>query len=235
MGTSWTVFDSEGTQKAARQRAFPQIDERPPAFRRLDDVCAPGSRGRQRGEDIRTRPTVSQAQRSPWLGTFGNRGNGRDREELRKGLTAIGRDLAAHQFSPERALLRLDGHSGNGVVLSDLADFGFVTRGNDSHLLDHPRISARLHLPADQSHQRPESPRVRTLSDCPQIPVGADGRLSRVIVPTTPAGKQKSPIGVTCAGVVSELFFPNRPQQAFAACDVVAWSLPRGAFEPAIG
>ena len=41
-GSSWIVFDIDGTREAARQRALPQSDELPPAFRRLEDVCAPG-------------------------------------------------------------------------------------------------------------------------------------------------------------------------------------------------
>ncbi len=60
-GDTWTVFDIDGTREAARQRALPQSDELPPPFRRLDDVCAPGYRGRKRGETVRTRTTVSQA------------------------------------------------------------------------------------------------------------------------------------------------------------------------------
>src|SRR5712691_12663987 len=154
-GNSWVVFDIDGTREAARQRALPQGEDLPPAFRRLDDVCAPGYRGRKRGEVVRTRTTVSQAHSSQWLGSFGNRGNGRYREELRKGLAAIGRYLATHRLSPERTLLRLDGQYGNGAVLADLAGFAFVTRGKDYRLLDHPRVAARLHLPPDQFQQRP--------------------------------------------------------------------------------
>jgi hypothetical protein len=206
-GDRWMVFDIDGTREAARQRALPQGDDLPPAFRRLDDVCAPGYRGRKRGESVRTRTTISQAHSYQWLGTFGNRGNGRYREELRKGLAAIGRYLATHQLSPERTLVRLDGQYGNGAVLSDVAGFSFVTRGKDYSLLDHPLVQARLHLPPDQVQQRPESQTARSLYDCPQIPVGPDGRLCRVIVATHPAGKKKSPVGVTRKGVVYELFF----------------------------
>src|SRR5258708_9133058 len=90
-GRTWIVFDIDGTREAARQRALPQSDELPPAFRRLDEVCAPGYRGRKRGQVVRTRTTISQAHNYLWLGSFGNRGNGRYREELRKGPTAIGR------------------------------------------------------------------------------------------------------------------------------------------------
>jgi hypothetical protein len=233
-GDTWTVFDIDGTREAARQRALPQTDELPPPSRRLDEVCAPGYRGRKRGETVRTRTTVSQAHSYQWVGTFGNRGNGRYREELRKGLAAIGRYLATHQLSPERTLLRLDGQYGNGAVLADVAGFAFVTRGKDYHLLDHPSVSARLHLPPDQVQQRPESQTGRSLYDCPEIPVGPDGVPCRVVVATHPEGSKKSPIGVTRAGVVYELFFTNLPQQAFTARDVVELYLHRGAFEPVL-
>jgi hypothetical protein len=231
-GDTWMVFDIDGTREAARQRALPQGDDLPPAFRRLDDMCAPGYRGRKRGETVRTRTTVSQAHSYQWLGSFGNRGNGRYREELRKGLAAIGRYLVAHQLPQERTLLRLDGQYGNGAVLSDVAGFAFVTRGKDYSLLDHPLVQARLHLPPDQLQQRPESQMVRGLYDCPAIPVGPEGTPCRVVVATHPAGKKKSPVGVTRAGVVYELFFTNLPQHAFTACDVVELYLHRGAFEP---
>ncbi|GHO63649.1 hypothetical protein KSC_025410 [Ktedonobacter sp. SOSP1-52] len=231
-GNSWGVFDIDGTREAARQRALPQTDDLPPSFRRLDDVCAPGYRGRRRGEVVRTRTVVSQAHSYHWLGSFGNRGNGRYREELRKGLAAIRQYLAAYPLPQERALLRLDGQYGTGAALSDLAGFAFVTRGKEYSVLDHPLVQARLHLPPDQFQRRPESPVVRSLYDCPQIPVGPTGMLCRVIVATHPAGKKKSPVGVTRAGIVYELFFTNLPKQAFTACDVVELYLHRGAFEP---
>jgi hypothetical protein len=233
-GNTWVVFDIDGTREAARCRALPQTDELPPPFRRLDDVCAPGYQGRKRGEVVRTRTTVSQAQSYQWLGSFGNRGNGRYREELRKALSAIGRYLTASQLPPERTLLRLDGHYGNGAVLSDVASFAFVTRGKDYHLLDHPLLQARLHLPPDQCQQRtakPDGPQPLRY-DCPQIPVGPEGVRCRVIVATHQASKKKSLIGVTRAGIVYELFFTTLPHQAFTACDVGELYLHRGAFEP---
>ncbi len=233
-GDSWRVFDIDGTREAARQRALPQGDDLPEAVRRLDEIGAPGNPRRKRGETVRTRTTVSQAHSYQWLGSFGNRGNGRYREELRKGLAAIGRYLTTHQLSPERTLIRLDGPYGNGAVLSDLAGFAYVTRGKDYRLLDHPLIQTRLHLPPDQRQQRPESQTARSLSDCPEIPVGPDGVPCRVIVATHPAGKKKSPLGVTRAGVVYELFFTNLPQHAFTACDVVELYWHRGAFEPVL-
>ncbi len=233
-GTTWVVFDIDGTREAARQRALPQSDDLPPAFRRLDEVCAPGYRGRKRGQVVRTRTVISQAHSFQWLGSFGNRGNGRYRTELRQGLSAINRYLTVHQLLPERALLRLDGQYGTGTVLTDLAGFAFVTRGKEYTVLDHPLVQARLHLPPDQFQQRPESQIVRSLYDCPEVPVGPEGVLCRVVVATHPASTKKSPVGVTRAGVVYELFFTRLPQQAFTASDVVELYLHRGAFEPAL-
>src|SRR5256886_6377366 len=97
-GAAWMVFDIDGTREAARQRALPQTEALPPVFRRLDEICAPGYTGRKRGEIVRTRTVISQAHTSQWLGSFGNRGNGLYRVELRQALWAIGRYLAAHQL-----------------------------------------------------------------------------------------------------------------------------------------
>ena len=230
----WVVFDIDGTREAARQRALPKTEDLPAPFRRLDDVCAPGYTGRKRGQVVRTRTVISQAHSYHWLGSFGNRGNGRYREELRKGLAAIGRYLTAYQLEPSRTLLRLDGQYGTGAVLADLAPFAFVTRGKEYSVLDHPLVQARLHLPPDQFQQRPESQGERSLYDCPNVSVGSLGILCRVIVATHPATKKKSSVGVTRAGVVYELFFTNLPSHAFTASDVVELYLHRGAFEPVL-
>jgi len=157
-GNTWVVFDLDGTREAARQRALPQTEDLPAPFRRLDDVCAPGYTGRKRGQVVRTRTVISQAHSFQWLGSFGNRGNGRYRMELRQGLSAIGRYLTARQLLQERALLRLDGQYGSGAVLSDVGGFAFVTRGKDYTVLDHPLVQARLHLPPDQLQQRTAKP-----------------------------------------------------------------------------
>jgi hypothetical protein len=41
-GDAWIVFDIDGTREAASPRALPQGESLPPAFHRLDEVCAPG-------------------------------------------------------------------------------------------------------------------------------------------------------------------------------------------------
>ncbi len=171
---------------------------------------------------MRTRTVVCLAHSYQWLGSFGNPGNGQYRNELRRAIEVIERYLVTRQVPKGRALLRLNDQYGTGTVLSDLAGLAYVTRGKDYTVLEHPLLQARLHLPPDQFQHRPESQNVRSLYDCPQVPVGSEGVTCRVIVATHPAGKKKSPLGITRAGLVYELFFTTLPQQAFTACD--AWA-----------
>jgi hypothetical protein len=232
VGNEHVVFDIDGTRQAARQRALPKTEELPAPQRRLNQVCAPGYTGRKRGEVVRTRTVVSQAHSYHWLGSFGNGGNGRYREELRRVLTTIRGYLEAHQISPSSALLRLDGQYGTGAVIADLAGFPFVMRGKDYTVLDQESVQSRLHLPADQQFSRWESGLVRQLYDCPDVAVGPEGCRCRIVVATHPEASKKSRIGHTRNGVVYELFFTQLPQDAFTASDVVALYLHRGAFEP---
>ncbi|HEU5378524.1 MAG TPA: hypothetical protein VFV38_24140 [Ktedonobacteraceae bacterium] len=88
-GNSWRVFDIDGTREAARQRALPQGDDLPEAVRRLDEICAPGYRGRQRGETVRTRTTVSQVHSYQWLGSFAIAGTGAIGKNCAKGLLPL--------------------------------------------------------------------------------------------------------------------------------------------------
>ncbi len=197
-------------------------------------MCAAGYTGRKRGEVVRTRTVVSQAHTFQWLGSFGNRGNGEYRKELASALGVIRRYLAAHSLPQARALLRLDGLYGTGAILADLAGFFFVMRGKDYTVLDHPVVQARLHLPPDAHFNCPESTLVRTLYDCPDVPVGKTGCRCRVVVATHPTASKKSRIGQTRKGLVYELFFTQLPQDGFTASDVVELYLHRGAFEPVL-
>ncbi len=63
------VVDVDGTRQAARQRALPQLESLPSPHRRFDQVCAPGYRGRKRGEVVRTRTVLLQAHTHQFLGT----------------------------------------------------------------------------------------------------------------------------------------------------------------------
>jgi len=225
-GTRWIGFDVDGTREAARQRARPQTADRPVPQCRLRLLCAPGYTGRKRGEVVRTRTTVLQAHTHQWLASFGNPGNGKSREELRRAVAAIQSYVQAGGFPEQYALLRLDGQYGTGAVLSDLAGLSYVTRGKDYRLLDRAEVQARLHLPPDQHLTHPESGICRALYDCPEQLLGKAGKRVRIIVATHPAGAAKSRVGITRSGVVDELFLTILPQSAFTAADVVTLAPP---------
>ena len=233
-GNHYLVFDVDGTREAARQRALPKTADRPAPQQRLRPLCAPGYTGRKRGEIVRTRTTVLQAHTYQFLGTFGNPGNGEYRAELRRAATTIRSYLQVHHHPEERAILRLDGQYGTGAVLADLAGLAYVIRGKDYQILKRAEVQARLKLPPDQQMTHPESGVVRTLYDCPDLPLGPEGIRCRLIVATHQAETTKSRIGVTRSGTVYELFLTQLPQSAFTASDVVALYLHRGAFETAL-
>src|SRR5712691_3800351 len=64
-GRRFVVFDVDATRQAARQRALPCDPMLPAARRRLDAVCAPGYKGRKRGEVVRTRTTARSVAHTP--------------------------------------------------------------------------------------------------------------------------------------------------------------------------
>src|SRR5215472_5727673 len=97
-----SISTARGKPRALALSPRPMNCPRPDLW--LDDVCAPGNPRRKRAEVVRTRTPVSQAHSYSWLGSFGNRGNGRYREELRKGLAASGRYLAAYHLDASRTL-----------------------------------------------------------------------------------------------------------------------------------
>jgi hypothetical protein len=232
-GQRWVVFDLDGTRQAARQRALPQGPELPPPHRRFDQVCAPGYTGRKRGEVVRTRTTLLQAHTHQWLGTFGGAGNGDYRGELLQGLEVVVAYQRSQGLLPAQALVRLDGLYGDGAIVADLrmAGVSWTMRGKDYGPLDLTQVKERLALSADEQFVHPESGVCRDLFECGELPVTAEGHRSRVIIPTHPAGTTASPIGVTRAGVVYELFFTALPALSFTAADVVKLYLHRGSFE----
>ena len=199
-GNTWVVFDIDGTREAARQPALPQGEDLPPAFRRLVENCAAGYTGRKRGEVVRTRTTVAQAHSYQWLGSFGNRDNGRYREELRKGLVAIGRYLATHHLPQERTLLRLDGQYGTGAVLSDVAGFAFVTRGKEYRLLDHLLIQAQRAPPSRSVPTTPGRPDEAQPLRLSRDPGGIRGNALRDVWPQPHGREEEDPGGCHTCG-----------------------------------
>lgn len=230
-GSHWLIFDVDGTRQAARQRALPQTSDRPPAQRRLGEVCAAGYTGRKRGECVRTRTTVLQAHTHQWVATFSGAGNGDYRGELLRAVKAISAYVKAQPVALTQAIIRLDGQYGNGVILEDLAGLAYVMRGKDYHLLDLEAVQARLLAPPDAQTTHAETGTQRALFDCPNLPISATGQRTRVIIARHPASKEAPAVGTTREEMVYELFFTALPVGAFTAADVVELYLHRGAFE----
>jgi len=107
-------------------------------------------------------------------------------------------------------------------------------RGTDAHLLTHPEVHTRLHVPPDQHLSHPESGIVRALSDGPDVTLAPKQEPCRVVGAPhrAPVGKKRR-VGVTRDGIVYDVFSTTLPQHAFPARDLVALSLHRGAFENA--
>jgi hypothetical protein len=121
-------------------------------------VCAPGYRGRKRGEVVRTRTTALQIHTRQWIGTYAGNGNGDYRGELASALRAISAYLKHFAFLPEMALIRLDGAYGDATVLAQLLLAGtpFVTRWRGYLLLEHPQRKPCAGSWPDEEHDEDE-------------------------------------------------------------------------------
>jgi hypothetical protein len=240
LGQHLVVFDVDGTRQAARQRALALSPDLPAAQRRMDMVCAPGYLGRKRGEVVRTRTTILQAHTQEWLGTFSSPGNGEYALELESACHVISAYLAARSMQPSQALLRLDGLYGTIGLLARIQPFklGFLTRGRDYQLLDHPAVQARLLQPCDVTVTHLESQVQRELFDVGFI---ADWLPERpeVVIPyrvlvtrrSAPADLAQIAVGKLRDNLVYELFLTSHPASSLPAATVLELYQHRGSFE----
>ena len=239
-GQRLIVIDVDGTRQAARQRAIAACPDLPPARRRMDAVCAPGYTGRKRGEVVRTRTTVLQAHTQEWLGTFSSPGNGDYALELDAACRVVSAYLSARGLPPAQALLRLDGLYGSLSLLARIQPFhlGFLTRGRDYHLLDHPVVQARLQQPPDRSITHLESQVQRELFDvgfiADWLPERPEVVISyRVLVTrrTAPTDRGQITVGKLRDGHIYELFLTSHPASSLPAATVLELYQHRGSFE----
>src|SRR6266571_4661989 len=232
-GQQYVVVDVDGTKQAARQRALPHLPSLPAPHRRFDQVCAPGYKGRKRGEVVRTRTTLLQAHTHQFLGTFGGSGNGDYRAELKRALQVITSYATAHKLLLSQILVRLDGLYGNAAVLREVLDtgVGIIGRSRDYALLDLAVVQAVLACPPVEVGTHPESGALRSLYDCPDVPLAEGSPHVRLIVASHPAASTAPPIGKKRGGMVYELFVTRLPTPAFSAKDVLDLYLHRGSFE----
>jgi hypothetical protein len=234
-GRRYVVFDVDATRQAARQRGLPCDPALPPARRRLDAVCAPGYRGRKRGEVVRTRTTALQIHTRQWVGTYAGRGNGDYRGELTSALQAITTYLRHFAFPPEMALVRLDGQYGDAAVIAQLilAGVSLVTRGRGYQLLEHPQIQQVLAHPPTARVTGMNTGEVIELFDGGWLELDEGLPQARVIVarhPAPPPDKEVR-VGKRVGEWVYELFITTLDADGFLVEDVLDLYHGRGAFE----
>jgi hypothetical protein len=232
-GRRYLVFDVDGTREAARQRALPCAPTLPPAKRRLDAVCAPGSRGRRRGEVVRTRTTVLQMHTRQWVGTFGGRGNGDYRGELASALSAVGTYLEAWELPPAAGIIRVDGHYGDPAVIAQIVQSGFhvLGRGRSYALLEHPQVQAVLAQTMPVPVTSLESQVTYEVFDIPHVPIGPDQLCCRIILTRHAWSGEPVAVGKLVETWIYELFLTTLPTDGFPASDVLDLYHGRGAFE----
>ena len=167
------------------------------------------------------------------MGIFGGSGNGDYREALKRALQVITRYATTHKLLPSQILVRVDGLYGNAAVIRDVLDthLGFIGRSRDYALLDVASVQAVVACPPVEVCTHPESGAVRSLYDCPEVPLSAGGPRVRLIVASHPATSTSTSIGKKRGGLVYELFVTRLPAPAFSAKDVLDLYLHRGSFE----
>jgi hypothetical protein len=183
---------------------------------------------------------VLQAHTQEWLGAFGGAGNGDYSLELEAACRAVTAYLAAKGLRPEDGLLRLDGLYGTATPLARVQSFGlgFLVRGRDYQLLDHPAVQARLQQACELGLTHPETRVCREVFDVGAVaewlePVPGLGLTCRVVVTrrAAPADPADVPVGKLVGAHVYELFLTTQPARRLAAADVLDLYNGRGAFE----
>jgi Transposase DDE domain len=229
------VFDIDGTVCAARQRSIASDEQNdPPAQRRSDRACAPGYKGRKRGEVIRNRTTVSQAQTGEWLGTYGSAGNGDAKRELARSCQIILHYLRQQGLNAAHGIVRLDGLYGTASLVSIVQStgLGYILRCRDYHLLNSVGVQQRLESARGEDWQL-IAPSASELLDLGYIEEQGRGYTApmRVIVVRTPLKKHTAKIGKRLKNQVYELFLTSQSSASFTGIDVLSLYRGRGGFE----
>jgi hypothetical protein len=232
----YMVIDVDGTVSAARQRSL--VKDRshyPPVRRRSDKACAPGYKGRKRGEVSRTRSTIAVAQTSEWLGSYGGSGNGDAKGELEQACRVIKRYLEQRGLSVAHGLVRLDGLYGSASYLSIVqqAGLGYILRCRDYHLLKEAAIAQRLESAAVWEWQEIGGNSFSQVMDLGYVEALQRGYATpmRVIVVRTPEKLHQARIGKRLKKYVYELFMTSQSMGSLGAMDILSMYRGRGGFE----
>jgi len=170
-----------------------------------------------------------------WVGTYAGRGNGDYRGELASALQAITMYLTQFTFTPQMALVRLDGQYGDAAVIAQiiLAGVSLVVRSRGYQLLEHPQIQGVLAHPPTALVTGTNSGQVVELFEGGWLELGEGLPQARVIVARHPAPPPGKPVkvGKRVDEWVYELFITTLDASGFLVEDVLDLYHGRGAFE----
>jgi hypothetical protein len=239
-GQRQLLFDVDATVEAVRQRSLVCSKDRPPPQRRRSRACAPGYRGRKRGELVHSRVVVQQAHTREWLGSFGAPGNPDLWGSLRCAASHILQYLQSHGLAPSCGLVRQDGAYGyaqGACILAREFGLGYLMRCADYRLLDHASVVACLRKDQPEVFAQLDTGTVPEIYDVGLVEWHAGGDAAvgvptRLVVTATPAPEQGKPrVGKLRDGKVYELFVTDRAPEGLLATDLLSLYFGRGGFE----
>ena len=239
-GQRHLLFDVDATIEAVRQRSLVSSEDRPPPQRRRARACAPGYKGRKRGELVHSRVVLQQAHTREWLGTFGAPGNPDLWGTLRCAAAHILQYLKSHGLEPSCGLVRQDGAYGYAQGASILArefGLGYLMRCADYRLLEHEPVVACLLKDQPERFEQLDTGTVREVYDVGLVEwrAGSDADVcvaTRLVVTATAAPTRGKPrVGKLRDGKVYELFVTDRAPEGLLATDLLSLYFGRGGFE----
>jgi hypothetical protein len=188
---------------------------------------------------VRTRTVALQMHTRQWIGTYAGQGNGDYLAELARALRSITTYLRLFALSPQVALIRLDGQSGDTVAMAQLLEAGmyFVTRARGYHVLEHPQIQGVLAHPPTASVTRVNSEEEVELFDGGWLQLDVALAPTRVIVArhALPAPGKRVSVGKCIGEWVYELFLTTLPSDGFLVEEVLDLYHGRGAEDRGAG
>lgn len=227
-GLGWTVLDFDPTVSALRQRALPEDEELPEPRRRAAPLCAPGYRGRHRGETQVSIAILSHTAAGLFVQATTHAGNTPFADALGIAAQAAGALVDTCDLPRDRTALRFDGAGGYAEAIAQAGrqKLHYLTRLKHHSVYAEPGVTE--HLAGATWHDVTDSlsgPR-RQATELGRFVVGHDEHgaavVSRLVVSrfACPDG-QKHGAGMVQDGFHYEAFATDLDPAAWPAADTV--------------
>lgn len=240
VGHQMLFFDLDPTYEAARQRALVSSDEYPTPRRHRETACAPGYKGRKRGQLLCSRLTLQQSHTHEWLDSWSFPGNTPIFDSLHPVCQRVEAYMKHKQLQPFQAILRLDGAYGYPAlarIVSETYGLGYLVRCATYGLLRQEEVKQVLNTQTPLVYEQPESGIVREVFDagvvCWTPPTNGESAILTHLLITRRKHDGVSPVSVgkKMRGWVYELFAMDALRRDLNAMDRVSLYFGRGGFE----